>query len=103
MDKYILSLLFYELNTIMSWGFSNPMTVNNGLLFQVNGFKHTGFVFIKYNEGTDLFDLELFNRDNSIAESIEGVYAEDLVFTIDNEVEKTDHYREDVQRWVSRL
>lgn len=101
MSKYILSLLLSELNTVMSWGFSTPLGITNGLLFHVQGFKHNGWVFIGYNSGSDLFDIQLYNTNKSKADSITDIYAEDLVSVIDERVEKVVNYKEEVENWIN--
>lgn len=53
MAEYILSILRMELMVVFSWGFHRPTALpdDKGLAFMVNGFKHRGWVFVKYNEG----------------------------------------------------
>ena len=62
MAEYILSILHMELMVVFSWGLHNPTALPNdeGLAFEVNGYKHRGWVIVRYNEGTDLFDIELW-------------------------------------------
>jgi len=43
--------------TVWSWGFNSPVFIQNGLQFKVQGFIFQGVVQIRYNEGTDLFDI----------------------------------------------
>lgn len=99
MAKYILSILRMELMVVFSWGFHRPTALPNdeGLAFKVDGFKHRGWVFVKYNEGKDLFDIELRGNDMTIIRVIEDVYFDQLVTVIDNAVEHTENYEEQVK------
>ena len=103
MGSYILSILFSQPVIIMSWGFGSPIGVRNGLIFQVDGFKHQGYVLVKYNDETDLFDVFLYDMDNQAVENYDRICAENLVELIDEIVEQTDDYEEDVRRWIEGL
>lgn len=96
MGKYIYSILLSQPTTLMSWGFQRPQVIELGLKFFVSGFKHKGWIQIKYNAGADLFDVYLLDTDDSIKEMIEGVYFDQLVDIIDNHVELVDNYNERV-------
>lgn len=100
MAKYILSILRTQLMVVFSWGFHRPTALPNdeGLSFKVNGFKHKGWVFVKYNEGKDLFDVELRDNSLNIVRSIEDVYFDQLVAVIDNAVEHAADYEEQVKK-----
>lgn len=100
MAKYILSILRMELMVVFSWGFHRPTALPNdeGLAFKVDGFKHRGWVFVKYNEGKDLFDIELRDNSLNIVRSIEDVYFDQLVAVIDNAVEHAANYEEQVKK-----
>ena len=91
MAKYIMSILKTQLTVVWSWGFHQPMALENGLRFKVTGFKFRGVVDVIYNEGRDLFDVSFIKR-NKVVKSIDGVYFDMLVDTIDNFVEKTADY-----------
>ncbi len=99
MAKYILSILRMELMVVFSWGFHSPMALpdDKGFAFKVNGFKHKGWVFIRYNEGKDLFDVELRDNSLNIVRSIEDVYFDQLVNVIDHAVERTSDYEKRVK------
>lgn len=99
MAEYILSILRTQLMVVLSWGFHRPMTLpdDKGLAFKVDGFKHRGWVFVKYNDGKDLFDVELRGNDMTIISVIEDVYFDQLVNVIDNAVEHTENYEEQVK------
>ena len=91
-ENYILSILKTDLNTIWSWGFHNPKAIQNGLAFKVQGFLHKGWVVIEYNEGSDLFDMKLLSNQLEEVKSIEGVYFDELIDTIDDAVEYCENY-----------
>ena len=93
--KYILSIFKTQLMVVYSWGFHKPMALENGLRFKVTGFKFHGIVDVIYNEGRDLFDVSFIKR-NKVVKSIDGVYFDMLVDTIDDFVEKTSDYKERV-------
>lgn len=103
MAKYILSILRMELIVVFSWGFHSPMALPNdeGLAFKVNGFKHKGWVFVKYDEGKDLFDVELRDNAMTIIRVIEDVYFDQLVNVIDHAVERTDDYEKQVKEFYN--
>ena len=92
MANYILSILKTNLSIVFSWGFNNPVALDNGLRFSVNGFKHKGNVAVKYNEGLDLFDVEILTVKNEVIETIEGVYFDQLIEVSDNRVELVENY-----------
>ena len=99
MAEYILSILRTQLMVVFSWGFHSPMALpdDGGLAFKVDGFKHRGWVFVKYNEGKDLFDIELRGNDMTIISVIEDVYFDQLVNVIDHAVEQTSDYEKRVK------
>lgn len=97
MALYIFSILRTQLSIVFSWGYNNPVALKNGIKFRVNGFKHQGWVYVLYDEGADLFVIELYDTDLNKSKSIRDVYAEDLVDIIDKEVERTDDYPQRVK------
>ena len=84
---------------VFSWGFHRPTALpdDGGLAFKVDGFMHRGWVFVKYNEGKDLFDIELRDKSLNVVRSIEDVYFDQLIAVIDNAVEHTENYEEQVK------
>ena len=100
MAEYIFSILRTQLMVVFSWGFHCPMALpdDGGLAFKVDGFKHRGWVFVKYNEGKDLFDVELRDNAMTIIRGIEDVYFDQLVHVIDHAVERTSDYEKRVKR-----
>ena len=75
---------------LFAWGAKDLMNVGDGLKFKTSGMApFKGYVYIKYNEGTDLYDIRFFKfrkMEISFDKTIEDVYAEDLVRTIDQVV-----------------
>jgi len=92
MAKYILAILRSQMMIVFSWGFHNAVALDNGLQFQVNGYKHKGKVQVKYDEGSDLFSVILLDRTGKETRKEEGIYLDCLVNVIDRLVEKTDDY-----------
>jgi len=95
MAKYIMTILKTQLMVVWSWGFHQPVAIENGLQFKVQGFKFRGIVEVVYNEGRDLFDVR-FLKANKVVNTIEGVFFDMLVDVIDDYVEKTSDYKERV-------
>ena len=83
---------------VFSWGFHNARAIENGLAFEVQGYKHQGRVEVVYDEGWDLFAVKTINPDGTTKEIQDGVYLDGLVSTIDNMVEKTDDYAARVRK-----
>lgn len=100
MAKYIMSILQTQLMVVWSWGFHNPVAIENGLQFKVQGFKFRGVVQVVYNEGRDLFDVR-FLKANKMVNTIDGVFFDMLIDTIDDFVEKTSDYEQRVKEQYS--
>lgn len=74
----------------MAWGVKEMIANTNGLQFKSTGMcRWKGWVDVKYNEGTDLYDIDFFRiragkliMDRKAAD----IYAEDLVTTINAQV-----------------
>ena len=96
MAKYIISILRTQLMVMWSWGFNSPIAIKNGLRFKVQGFKFRGTVEVRYNKGSDLFNVS-FIKAGKVIKTIDGVFFDMLVETIDNNVEKTSDYEERVK------
>lgn len=73
-----------------AWGAKELVNMGDGLKFKTSGMvKWKGYVYIKYNEGTDLYDIEFFRIRNCEIKCDKGmtdVFAEDLVRVIDEVV-----------------
>ncbi len=98
MAEYILSILNSQIMIVMSWRSHNLIAIDNGLKFKVQGFIHKGLVIVKYNEGTDLFDIQLLKDSGDVVKKIEGVYIDELVNVIDVNVKKVENYKERVKK-----
>ena len=96
MAEYILEILKSQLMVLFSWGPHNfkRLPEDQGLSFQVEGFKYQGKVIVMYNAGTDLFEVILAKT----GETVEDVYLDNLIDVIDNLVEKTSNYEQRVQQ-----
>jgi hypothetical protein len=99
--RYIYRILRSNPIIMMSWGFHDAYAVEDGLRFSVDGYIHSGSVQVKYNAGTDSFDVSTFNRDGSTKNHIEDIYLDCLVPTIDGMVERTPDYKERVKKQYS--
>ena len=100
MAKYIMTIFKTQLMVVWSWGFHKPVAIENGLQFKVQGYKFKGVVEVAYNEGRDLFDVR-FLKANKVVNTIEGVFFDMLVDTIDDYVEKTSDYAQRVKEQYS--
>lgn len=98
--KYIMSILKTQLMIVWSWGFHQPVAIENGLRFRVQGFKFRGVVEVVYNEGRDLFDVR-FLKANKVVNTIEGLFFDMLVDTIDDYVERVPDYDKKVQEFLN--
>jgi len=96
MAKYILQILRSQPIVVFSWGFHRAYPITNGLRFFVNGYLHKGEVEVVYNEGVDLFVVNILNEDGSIKWQEADVYLDCLVRVIDGLVERVDNYKEKV-------
>lgn len=99
MAKYILTILLSNRVVVMSWGTHNAKTIKNGIRFQVNGFKHMGFVEITYNLGKDLFDVKLISLKNEMVKEIPSIYFDELLDTVDDAVERVENYDQAVKEF----
>ena len=98
--RYIWTILTSQPIILMSWGI-DPKTVRTielGLEFHVQGFKHTGLVRVTLNEGLDLFEVSLINENDKIVNTIKSVFCDNLVAVIDDAVEKCENYQERISQ-----
>ena len=98
MANYILRILKSRIFIVLSWGFNTPIHLENGLKFKVQGYIHSGWVEVLYNEGNDLFDVSILNPDGTIKRTETDVYLDCLVDVIDGMVERTENYKERVEQ-----
>lgn len=95
---YIQSIIKSDFMAALCWGYSQPKIIKNGLEFSVSGLKHQGKVRVIYNEGRDLFDIQLLSETNELKETIEGIYFDELVEVIDRKIERVENYNEKVRK-----
>lgn len=96
--QYILAILKSRLDIVASWGL-DPETlkpIKAGIEFHVQGFKHTGNVQVKLNEGADLFEVSLISDSGETVDTHESIFLDELISTIDDAVEKVDDYEKRV-------
>ena len=104
LGKLILQILKSDVVILMSWGFNSPIVIKMGLRFKVNGFKlKNGTISIKYNGGSDLFDLTFNNQDGTVRNTLEGIYFDELGSVIDDQVEMIENYNERVSQLYNFL
>jgi hypothetical protein len=93
----LMSLLKSKIFVFFSWGcerFTVDKTKGTKMLcFKVNGYKHTGFVYIFLNF-LDLFDVVLTDKSGKIVDRTDemGLYFDQLVDWIDDKVERQPEY-----------
>lgn len=98
MAQYIISIFKHYLPIVFSWGFHNPMAIDNGLRFSVEGYLHKGWVEVVYDEGYDTFTVRTLKKDGTIKKEVQDVYIDGLVDAIDRLVEKCDDYENRVKK-----
>ena len=73
-----------------AWGAKEMIANTNGLQFKTTGMvRWKGWVDVKYNDGTDLYDIDFFRiRAGKLImdRKVTDIFAEDLVRTIDGQV-----------------
>ena len=73
-----------------AWGAKDLVNMGDGLKFKTSGMvKWKGYVYIKYNAGTDLYDIQFFRIRGVNVKTDKGmtdIFAEDLVNVIDEVV-----------------
>jgi len=89
--RYIWHILTLNPYIPMSWGVDvdNIIATDDSLEFHVDGFLHTGNVRITYIEGTDLFQVCLYDSEGKLTETIDDVCFNQLTDLIDKKVEYT--------------
>ena len=95
--EYIWKILKTQQTIVWSWGVDpdSVKTIKNGTQFHVQGFLMTGTVKITYDEGHDLFNLEFLpDDDTKPKKTIEGLYLDQLVSEIDENVEHCENYEQ---------
>jgi hypothetical protein len=97
MARLILDILRTDLKRVFSWGFQCPKIIKGGLRAYVAGFLYEGYIDIKYNRGTDLFEVYTFNDDGSVKDKVEDIYLDSLVDVIDRKIEHCENYEERIK------
>ena len=73
---------------LFAWGAKDLVNMGDGLKFKTSGMTpYKGQVYIKYNEGRDLYEIQFFRirkAELKMDKIVEDVYAEDMVGIIDN-------------------
>lgn len=73
-----------------AWGAKDFVNMGDGLKFKTSGMvKWKGQVYVKYNHGTDLYDVDFFRIRSSEVKydkKLTDIFAEDLVNIIDSVV-----------------
>ena len=104
MGRYIWSIIAHNPSLPMSWGvdLESLECTDDALEFHVQGFIHTGNVRIVYIEGTDLFQVSLYDEDGNETKRIDDVYLDNLAEVIDLNVEnnKVDDYNAKVMDFL---
>lgn len=88
MAEYIMIILKSRMTIVWSWGSTNYIALDNGLMWHVEGYLHNGWVKVLYNAGTDAFDVYFLNNRKEEVKKVEEVYIDSLIDTIDYHVEK---------------
>ena len=98
--RYIWTILTSQPIILMSWGvdLKTVKTIELGLEFHVQGFKHTGLVRVTLNEGLDLFEVSLIDENDKIVKTIEHIFVDNLICVIDDAVEKCENYQERISQ-----
>ena len=97
MAQYILQILRSQAIIVFSWGAHEFHAIRNGLLFKVEGFLHTGYVKVIYDEGSDTFIVRIESLTGELKEERTDVYFDELVNVIDSIVERCENYKERVK------
>ena len=104
MARYIWSIIVKEPLLPMSWGVDLETVIcsEDALEFHVQGFLHTGNVRVIYIEGTDLFQVCLYDEESNLVEQIESVHFDELAEVIDLKVEndKVGDYKAKVMKFL---
>ena len=107
MAVYIMQILSTKPNVVMSWGVCKfkALQGDEGVMFHVQGFKFNGQVKCVYDLGADLFNIFYIDNKGETQKIQKGIYFDELVDTIDREVEKVENYNQRVKElysWINR-
>lgn len=90
--RCLMQTMLEAQETVASWGITNIKIGNDAISFDVCGFKFEGSVFIKTNNHG--YDVYLNNELKVHSEH------KDIVCCLDNLVERTDNYEDDLFNWI---
>ncbi len=91
-QKETLQLLQSYGMLFWSWGASGFTALGKrALAFRVNGHHHKGLIFISVN-GSDLYNVDIVEKNHEIKETITDLYFDQLFDAIDTRIEKIDDY-----------
>jgi len=75
---------------MMAWGAKDLISMGDGLKFKTSGLaRWKGYVYIKYIESADLYQIQFFrfrNMEVKYDSVVNNVFVEDLVDIIDSQV-----------------
>ena len=73
-----------------AWGAKDLVATSEGLRFKTSGMvRWKGYVHVKYDAGDDLYNIDFVRVRGTkliVDKQVEGVFVEDLVSTIDEQV-----------------
>ena len=102
----IMSILAEKPLNLMSWnvtcGAGGTLAGRKAFILKVSGFKHQGAVVIFPNSLDGYFDIELIDESGEVVESVEYISACKLSEIIDQLVEVTENYSDDIARWLRK-
>ena len=92
----INEILRRRINVVFSWGLHNKRVINDGVRFDVQGFKFTGEVKITFDYARSHANKKSTFKVQIGDDVSTGITAEELIDFIDERVEKVDNYEEAV-------
>lgn len=98
LSKDIRNLLINFLsnqNVVASWGISNIQIEENSISFTVCGMKYQGGVSVN-RFGKNVYDVKMREK------VYKSLKMHDVINKIDDYIEHTDNYQEDVKKWLSQ-
>ena len=100
----IMSILSQDAKMMLSWGVNKALAITGdermALVIFVDAFKHRGPVAIYPTDHSRFYAVEVQDFERHVLKSVEYVPAESLVENIDRLVEVTEHYFDDLDRWL---
>lgn len=89
--NYIINILNRNKNVMWAWGANAFRYLEHegkkALRFRVRGFQHTGFVYVLYNAGRDVFEVLCTDLKGNIKKENRDVFFDELTYCIDAMVE----------------